>query len=494
MTRRLHPVSVPYRAAATVSQLAWVLVIASVGSASAGIRRTIVFGVLVGGLTLALAYQALYYRRFEYELTEETLDIRSGVLGRRAREIPYHRIQNVDVSRNVVHRLLGIAAVDVETAGGGETEASLRYVDETEATRLQQELGSRGRGEEAVPTESADPLFELAPRELLLLGTVSLDLRFVSALFVLVTIAAPGLADRLGPMPGSPLVAAPFALVGLYLAAAAVGGLASAANYYGFRLWRIGDELRYERGLVQRFSGTVPLEKVQRLTIEANALARALGYATLAVETAGYAPGDEGRSAAVPIAERERVLSLARSIEPFDDVTFERPPSRARTRYGVRYALVLGLLAGLLYAAEWLAGFRLGWYLPLVLLPLVPVAAHVAWRHRGYALLDDHFVARNGFWVETITVVPYYRVQNVMSSATVFQRRRDLATLTVDTAGSSGLTGSQPRAIDVDAERAAELREAVAERLQGALGERRARRTRRLERSDAGQDRGTSPG
>jgi len=475
MSRRLHPISVPYRAVATVSRLIWVLVIVSLGSASAGLPRELVVGFVVGGLALALGYQALYYRRFEYDLTDTTLEIRSGVLGRRAREIPYHRIQNVDISRNVVQRALGIAAVDVETAGGGETEASLRYVTDDEASRLQRELGRRGRADpdaEAVEREGT-PLFELEPRELVLLGLTSLDLRFVSVLFVAVTVVAPGLADQLEPVPGSALVAAPFALLGLYLAAAAAGGVASMTNYYGFRLRRVGDELRYERGLLQRFSGTVPLEKVQRLTVEANVLARSAGYATLTVATAGYAPDDADRSAAVPIAERERVLSLARSVEPFDEVTFERPPKRARTRYAVRYVLVLAVLAGLLYAVVRFTRLQFWWYLPLVLLPLVPVGAHLKWRHRGYALLDDHFVARNGFWVESLSVVPYYRVQNAISSATVFQRRRDLATLTVDTAGSSGLTGSQPRAVDLDAERAAELRETVADDLQGALAEHR---------------------
>jgi putative membrane protein len=78
-------------------------------------------------------------------------------------------------------------------------------------------------------------------------------------------------------------------------------------------------------------------------------------------------------------------------------------------------------------------------------------------------------------------VVPYYRVQTVVDSRTVFQRRRRLATLVVDTAGSSGLTGRQPRALDIDEARAADLRETVADRLQEALADRRSeRRSERL--------------
>jgi len=40
----------------------------------------------------------------------------------------------------VIERLLGIAAVHIETAGGGETEVSLQYVDESEARHLRRQL------------------------------------------------------------------------------------------------------------------------------------------------------------------------------------------------------------------------------------------------------------------------------------------------------------------------------------------------------------------
>jgi len=67
------------------------------------------------------------------------------VISRREREIPYRRSRtNVDVSRSVIQRALGVAAVDLETAGGGSsTEGSIRFVTPDEATRLQREVQRR---------------------------------------------------------------------------------------------------------------------------------------------------------------------------------------------------------------------------------------------------------------------------------------------------------------------------------------------------------------
>jgi putative membrane protein len=278
-----------------------------------------------------------------------------------------------------------------------------------------------------------------------------------------------GLSALFGPL----VTLAGILLIGL------VYGVLRATVYYGFELRRTGEELRYERGLLQRYSGTIPLSKIQSLTVEENILARALGYASLDIETAGGSGGDSqqgGSQSAIPIAERERVIELANSIEPVGELQFERPPKRARQRYAARYAIAVGVVVALLYAVQAATALSLLWWAPLGVLALVPVAAHLKWKGRGYYVGEGHVVTRNGFWVRRLKIVPYYRVQTVASSATVFQRRRRLATVTIDTAGSRSLVGSDAQAVDVANETAERLRERVGEELYESLRRRRRRR------------------
>jgi putative membrane protein len=65
--------------------------------------------------------------------------------------------------------------------------------------------------------------------------------------------------------------------------------------------------------------------------------------------------------------------------------------------------------------------------------------------------------------------VPADRVQTVFSSQTVFQRRRNLGTVTVDTAGGGGLGAGDAIAVDIDVDAADRLRERVAGNLQRSL-------------------------
>lgn len=492
MSRSLSTLSVPYRVVERGGSIVFTALILFSGASAAFGPTGSAVGVLLVGLVLLVlvGYEVTYYRRFEYDLGGDTLDIRSGVVSRRNREIPIRRVQNVDISRNVAQRFLGIAAVDFETAGGSQTEASLRFVDFEEAKRLQREIGrlKRATGDEAGDTaadEAAgeqptpDELFALSPRELALVGALSFDLRIPGLLFVLVSGSVPAMSSIL-PGESSAVLAA----VGIVAAAVVValvswagGAVVAVLNYYDFRLTQVEDELQYERGLFRRYDGSIPLDKIQTLTVVDDPLKRYFGYASLRIETAGYAPGagESGSEAAIPLASRDRVLALANRIESVGPPAFDRPPKRVRRRYAVRYLLALGLVAALLYGIDLLTAGALPWppYAPLPFALLAPVAAHYKWRHRGYWLGDDHVVTRNGFLRRRIKIVPYYRIQTVIDSRSLFQRRWDVATVTADTAGSLSIVGNHAAAVDVDESVADDLRDDLTTRLRSALAARR---------------------
>ncbi|MEA5387180.1 PH domain-containing protein [Haloarculaceae archaeon H-GB11] len=85
------------------------------------------------------------------------------------------------------------------------------------------------------------------------------------------------------------------------------------------------------------------------------------------------------------------------------------------------------------------------------------LAARATWQNRGRALGEDHVFTRNGFWRRRTQLVPYYRVQTVIEKRSFFQRRWDLSTVVVDTAGSRSLLGDDASAVDVDADDAREF-------------------------------------
>jgi putative membrane protein len=78
--------------------------------------------VLLAVPTFLWAY--LWTKLYEYDVTEQGFKSNSGVIIRRETTIPYARIQNIEIYRGIVDRLLGMSEVRIQTAGGsGQVKA-----------------------------------------------------------------------------------------------------------------------------------------------------------------------------------------------------------------------------------------------------------------------------------------------------------------------------------------------------------------------------------
>jgi membrane protein YdbS with pleckstrin-like domain len=100
-------------AAAVVAGIAAVIV----WSSDATLWPTVVGGVVVAALA-AIAIAAFFEaRRLAYQVREHDLSLRSGLLRHRVETIPFSRIQHVSVGRGVIERSLGLATLQVSSAG-----------------------------------------------------------------------------------------------------------------------------------------------------------------------------------------------------------------------------------------------------------------------------------------------------------------------------------------------------------------------------------------
>ena len=76
-------------------------------------------------------------------------------------------------------------------------------------------------------------------------------------------------------------------IVGLLLLVRVLSMIWSGVRLYDFRLSRVGDDLRTEYGLLTRVTATIPLRRVQTLTIREAPLQRLVQRMSVRVETAG---------------------------------------------------------------------------------------------------------------------------------------------------------------------------------------------------------------
>lgn len=483
--RRLHPLTLLQQVLTSLPAVAVVLfpLLASPGDGEAWLNflPAVIYGVVV------LPVMGLRYLRFRYWITPSEIVIQKGVLKTQHRSIPIERVQNVQVIRSLVPRLLGMAKVKVETAGSGSTEGTLEYVALPEAERIRETVRDfqRKRGvqpgtAEAAPATEADAaetaeeeageaaeqevLYEMPLGRVLLSGMFRFSLALIALIFSALQYTgfddpdALGHLFRNGPLHAlgvavlaSPLVAAVLSVVLISLLGWLTGIALNLNRYYGFRLWRARGKLHYRRGLFTVSEGTIPLEKVQAVILRTNPLMRLFGWFILEVQAMGV-EGSNHRTA-VPLAKKREVLALARRIHPFRLPEHFAHVSRLTIRRAtVRYTLALGALVGAV-------GIVGGFFVPgffwrealwgCVAWPLVPAWAFLRYRNLGYALGGEGLFVQRGVVRHRIWLLPTEKQQVFYTTASLFQRRLGLKSLYLDTAGAGGL--ASPDVVDLPA-------------------------------------------
>lgn len=75
--------------------------------------------ILLSLLIIAISkwWAELLWKNYSFELLDDKIVVRSGVIGHRKVMIPYERIQNVNVQKGVLERIFGVSSIQIETAG-----------------------------------------------------------------------------------------------------------------------------------------------------------------------------------------------------------------------------------------------------------------------------------------------------------------------------------------------------------------------------------------
>jgi putative membrane protein len=78
----------------------------------------------------------LSYFRFTFNLTEESMEVQKGVFRRQKLSIPFERIQAVNFEQDLLHQVLNVVKVNIDTAGSGGAEVSLAALTRPDAEAM----------------------------------------------------------------------------------------------------------------------------------------------------------------------------------------------------------------------------------------------------------------------------------------------------------------------------------------------------------------------
>jgi putative membrane protein len=417
------------------------------------------------------AFAVLRHFTYRYRYDESELVIRTGLLFRRERHIPYARIQNIDAVQNVLHRLLNVVDVRIETGGGARAEATMSVLPLSALTEMRDRVfADRHPPPAAAPEEAgpqaaaaARPLLHLDLRELALCGFIeNRGAVLIGASFGLIWEF--GLFDRIvafvigeevtsrgvlrnfarglisnTTISWERIALTVFAFVAVLVLIRLFSMAWAVVRLYDYTLTLVDDDARSQFGLLTRVAQTIPLRRIQALSIREGPLHRYLGRVAVRVNTAGGRLEEQSAN-----TDREYVAPILRR-EALDDFvgamigvtiagTAWNPPHPRAFRREVK-----GWLATATIICALAAGYLRWDVLPLVPIVLVwaVVGARQTVKHLGWAETDEAILFKSGWLWRRTVVVRFAKIQTVTMHHNPFDRRTAMARVHVDTAGAS---------------------------------------------------------
>ena len=450
--------------------------------------------VVIAGLVVVSVLQYLSYR---YRIGSEAITVRSGLLSRNRREIPFARIHNVVVQQNPLHRLFGVAELRLESAGGTRPEAEMRVLRMDQALALERLVRQRGHSPAvvsvtedgrpaAVPTDDARVLLRMSMWDTVKLGLLSNRgwVLVAAALGGLVQVVprrvmddmverggrqAFGYASELQPgVTGAVLVVVAVLLLG-WLGLRVLSVVLSVLRYHGFTLSEQERRLTVSTGLFSRTRSSVALRRIQAWTLRESITQRWAGARQLRIDSAaGQAHGEAQQRALrelAPLGTPMQCDALVRHLLPgveWPPAQWQRVPVRGSWRLCVTSLWLTPLVAAGLYWRWGAMGLAVLVWLPIAVWTARLQMARIGWH------LDAHLVAaRGGWWRRWWRWAELDKVQALQLRRSPLDRVLGTASVRLDTAGAHGDVALQLDYLPVAQARA------VLEQLADALAKRR---------------------
>lgn len=419
-----------------------------------------IIGMLVVFLIIGVvAY--LRYRNFTFFLDESKQEfiVQSGILSKKRLSIGLDKIQQVNINQNVIQKLIGVYSLDVDTAGSGTKEVSIRAITHDSAQILKAKLLEReivksepnSVGQEI--EEKQKPIIKISLSSLLKVGVTSNYGRSLAILLAFFFTIYDNIMDFVenemlseeqieqyivkGTMLGFMTI-----FVVLFALTFLINLVRTIIRYFDLEIVKQRNSLLISYGLFAKKNTLLNPRKAQIVSYSQNFFQQKLNVLKMKIKQASSQQvkqdGKKNESSVIEIpganiSEKEAILQVI-----YDKTVEKGKVFNPNYRYVFR-----GIYFGLLFpiAIVLLIGFFINEevksYFPLIGLYVMIVGLLIYFGFRNYRLFvnSDFIIKKRGAWDVEHQIIEPHKIQAITTKQFFWHKRSDVGHIILHTAG-----------------------------------------------------------
>lgn len=407
---------------------------------------------IAGVFLFTLIRSYLLYRNFLFKIESDHFVLKKGILKKTNISIPFDRIQNINFKQNLIQQVINVHGVGIETAGSKKTEIEIKALSHSKAKALKAQISISQVSEKTLDKVEEKPLLKIRPKELLKVSITENHLQSL-VLFLALLIGffqqIEQLLDSLGQKEfvdeyldqsteavlGSIILIVVLLLLLLFVAIIS-SFVRVFLRHFNLTLYIKETALEISQGLFTKKSIILKKQKVQSITVSTNPFKRWAGisFVTFKQAVSGKVKKKKDKLIRVVGCKIDQVQKL--KDELFQTNTLESqekefPDSYYKMRMLFQSLFLLILINGAAYLIYTHSSIFLS---NIGLIPMFYFLVHKKFKKRFYTVTEELLLVGRGLIETHHTYFELFKVQNVKMKQTIFQQKKGVVDLILQTA------------------------------------------------------------
>lgn len=438
----------------------WPLIVITLFKSESKILGYVLFAVGIPMVYFGV-YSFLKYRNFTFYIDEENEEfiVSDGIINKTKTTIQLHKIQQVNIKQNLIQRIIGVYALDVDTAGSDKKEGNIKAISHQLAIALKSRLleneGKKVVVENDISEEKVEnygiPFLKINLVSLLKIGitsnyvkSVGLILTFFFTIYenlhqagaedVISTEQLEGFVDN-NSLWYSGLI---FVLI-MFSVVFLINIGRTLIKFFDYTVAKQKGSLMLTYGLINTQSTILKPEKVQIVKVSRNYLQKKLNVLEIKIRQAISNEKKDNKSLIeIPgcnAFERDEILKLLFKQLPEKGVMIK--PNFRRLIFSVFIIIVLPLTGYFLFGKY---GKPIVFdYANIAFFYTIFMSVLLFFGFRNYRLFvnENHIIKQSGAWDVDNEIIEIGKIQAITTSQLFWHKSLNIGSLTMHTAGGN---------------------------------------------------------